>query len=895
MKKNILLLCACCACALLAEVQLVSKPVAVPAPIPFFTQTEAIPDGATEDPFLDNAPLAEPTPQEIALQMMLFQRPLTDPVWPSTHPQAFERIERLDGWGAQGQYVTLNFAVYPLAELKNLTVQVQGTPIQPEVRLVRYWNVIYPFYNSYSNPTGPKRYRRMPEFLMPVTSCDAPQGEPQRFYLTFHLPEDGNTEFSGEVLVYHDGIDQAVKIPFCLDVLPFQLKQDPAKHYSAYYYHVRHKDKTEFFAKNSGDKELVRKTQVAEFRRMKEYGFTRPPTFYMTFGQLPDGTTDAFFIPGFDEALEDMKTAGFDLTQPVPVVGCSYMMLYKRFTGHALESFHMQNIDCSKIPQELYDCIDSALGKFLKYAQEHDYPPMIFNPIDEPSPAALPFVLEIYRVFKRHGLTTYMTSPPDELIRQGDELFDIYSYGKFLVPYEKAVSGDKQEYWCYPNDIAFQKKDPVAMCHGGRLTYGLGYWRRGFHCIMPWIWSVTTSKRLCNAGGNLMNPETGELYMTTYWECFRLGVDDLRYVYTLEDAIVKRENTSDEALQALLQEARALLQLVWDRTCPLVIHMRDNLMPHAEIDALRAQMAEMIVKLTAYPATQDAVAQSVIIEPRGDYAWPKELPDSPNIFFHPLRRWEPVAKELSLQEYPDRLLVDIAIDHTLAGEGNYLCGWPRVRHAFNAEERDLTRFTSIDFDLEVSSDRDAQTDYNWPIAISFKTAKGQEMEFRFATTLEPQVKHHFSIPIARLTSFSIDDLKNMGFMQIFINESDYNHGSHLNIQVLNPHFVGFMSPTILKADAPAYISLPLPNFSLPVLVGGTAKDAECRIQAQLIDENGTVLQECEAPVVQGSGVCGFNTAGLLPGEYAIRIRLLDQNSHVQDELTRKLKASIGAK
>ena len=172
-------------------------------------------------------------------------------------------------------------------------------------------------------------------------------------------------------------------------------------------------------------------------------------------------------------------------------------------------------------------------------------------------------MLGIYRIFKKHGLTTFMTSPPDALIRQGDELFDIYSYGKFIVPYEKAVSGDKTEYWCYPNDNAYQKKDMVAMCHGGRLTYGLGYWRRGFHCIMPWIWSSRTTKRICNSGGNMLCPEDGRVFMTTYWECFRLGVDDMRYVYTLEDAIVRRENSEETAVKEVVKDARALLQKIW--------------------------------------------------------------------------------------------------------------------------------------------------------------------------------------------------------------------------------------------------------------------------------------------------------------------------------------------
>ena len=121
-----------------AELALTQKVADTRTPIVQPVQQDLPPEGAKADEFVDTAPEPKPTPFEEKTQMVIFQRPLTEPIWPSTKPQPFERVKDvLAGWGAQGQYVTLNFAVYPLADLKNLRVQVQvtGSTVQPEIRL----------------------------------------------------------------------------------------------------------------------------------------------------------------------------------------------------------------------------------------------------------------------------------------------------------------------------------------------------------------------------------------------------------------------------------------------------------------------------------------------------------------------------------------------------------------------------------------------------------------------------------------------------------------------------------------------------------------------------------------------------------------------------------------
>ncbi len=839
-------------------------------------QNEKYPADAKRSNYVENAPAPVPTAAESEARMLLFSRPLTEPVWAETRPLPYERVTGLEGWGARNQFVTLNFAVYPLKALKNLKVRVQGCAVQPEIRLVCYWDVVYPYYNSFLSDPKNKQFRRMPEFLAPVSVCDAPAGEPQRFLLTFKLPDNGTKELRGDVLIFHDDFGQALKLPFRIAVLPFELKQDPNKHYSACNYQVRTRGNW-FYEKYKNNPELLHKAQLGEFIRMREYGFTRPPTFYLEIGKLPDGTADAYRIPFLPEFTAELREAGFPVNAPITVPGSSAGRIYEKFTGHKLNNFHMDNIDCSKITPELYAYIGQALDKYLAYAKKNNYPPLIYLPIDEPSPATLPYVKGVYRIFKSRGLTTMMTSPPASF-KDADQLFDIYNYGSFSVPYEVAVSGKKKEYWCYPNDNTYQIKDPYVMCHGGRMTYGLGYWRSGFHCILPWIWRDNNPNRVCNSGGNMLRDD-GSLMLTTYWECFRLGVDDLRYIYTLQDAVVRRENSRDPKVQEAVCRAKELLQRMWNATCPQPAYLSDNLIPHAELDAWRALAAGMIMELKKFPESSNRISPSVIIDPQGSYAARPELTAGPGFITYDFKKWQPIAKELTLKELPNGVDVTIKVDHKSVGEGYsgkvvYPIGWPRIRAVFDGRTgMDFTKFTYIEFDLTVSSDRNIQYDYNWMLLCAARSISGKSTEFRFCSTLEPGVKHRIRIPISRFAPMGRAALRSVHFIQLTAPEANYPDGSTLRLKFENLRAVGFSAPTIVKTDAPAMAALPVAGISVPATVGGLADGVKAKMVCELLDGQGRCVQSTVGEVVDGHGFCGFPGEGLRPGNYTINLKL----------------------
>ena len=57
---------------------------------------------------------------------LLFQRPLTESIYPNTRPLADERIDSLVAFATPGQFEPVTFALYPVRALQNLKVRVSS-------------------------------------------------------------------------------------------------------------------------------------------------------------------------------------------------------------------------------------------------------------------------------------------------------------------------------------------------------------------------------------------------------------------------------------------------------------------------------------------------------------------------------------------------------------------------------------------------------------------------------------------------------------------------------------------------------------------------------------------------------------------------------------------------
>jgi len=152
----------------------------------------SVPENYTEQPFVETAPKPQLTAEEQERGFLLFQRPITEQVYPNTHPLDYERLEGLSAFAAQEEFEPVTFSIYPTRKLENLKVrcsalkngeaEISGDDIV--VRLATCWNIGYPTYTSRHT------YRRMPELLEQVTVNTSPAYECQRYWITVHAPKD---------------------------------------------------------------------------------------------------------------------------------------------------------------------------------------------------------------------------------------------------------------------------------------------------------------------------------------------------------------------------------------------------------------------------------------------------------------------------------------------------------------------------------------------------------------------------------------------------------------------------------------------------------------------------------------------------------------------------------
>ena len=205
---------------------------------------------------------------------------------------------------------------------------------------------------------------------------------------------------------------------------------------------------------------------------------------------------------------------------------------------------------------------------------------------------------------------------------------DIWCSQPYSVPFEQIIAQKRYEYWCYPNHNAGEIKDRLTMCKGGRMTYGFGFWRSGYTTLIPWNWCWTTARdpfdylRGRQSGCGQRMDDDGEVIPAVYWSCFREGYDDARYVYTLQQAIVQRQNSPHAACQAAVREGRRILQETWDAIRVQPRYLAEGMWPSEEFQVMRWRLAAQIEELLQYPATHDATAPSVLSEktatPAGD-------------------------------------------------------------------------------------------------------------------------------------------------------------------------------------------------------------------------------------------------------------------------------------
>ena len=444
------------------------------------------------------------------------------------------------------EYEPASFAVYAVEALSDVTVRCGAARSETselpasaiDVRLVKCWwqdGVELGYGDDVREPTfTPELLLKDPEFVTvdnrqktntlknPEAPRDArelqpvaiPAGTAQQFWVTVRVPADAEAGVYTGTLTLEPGDAPAMDMPLSIRVLPFELA-DPALTYSIYY-------RGQLAADPEGSIGANRKSAqqyLAEMRDLKAHGVTHP-TCYQSFGDREL----------FDRTLELRKQAGI-----------------------AVDPFYSLGITMGGGPPATPEALE-ALKARVRDAREqlrgHGVRELYVYGLDEAEGEKLKAVRAAFEAAHEAGAKLFVACGGVAFATIGD-LLDLAVYSGMPGP-------DEARKWHDAGHRIFSYNHPqvgMEQPETYRRNFGLRLWKAGYDGTMNYAYQDEFGNIYDDADGHFRDhvfayPTVDGVVDTIQWEGFREGVDDVRYLATLLEAVAHGKTVAAKAEQA---------------------------------------------------------------------------------------------------------------------------------------------------------------------------------------------------------------------------------------------------------------------------------------------------------------------------------------------------------
>lgn len=518
-------------------------------------------------------------------------RPITNAkILPTTFPVAGRISSVLSATACPGEYEPVSFAVSALEKVDKLKVTptdlVSANSRLPasavDVRVVKCWyqagvrisdtrhKVLVPElllkddglvrvdtkakqnYLRTTTPGGDTRYillsGKSSDNLKDIQPRDADTLQPldldadttRQFWVTVHVPPEAKPGgYVGHLNLTAAGVKPS-QLTLRLRVLPFHLAKS-ALRYSLYY-----RGRLTADGKGSISSETKSPVQYeAEMRDMKAHGVLYP-TIYQSYSET--------LLP---QALTIRRRAGLP-TEALYSLGLS--------TGNPTT-------------QAQLDALKAGVEKWKKLAARFGYRELYIYGIDEATGERLKSQRAAWKAVHEAGGKVFVACYKGTFEVMGD-LLDLAVYAGPPVPEEaKRYHDAGHRIFCYANpQVGVEEPETY------RRNFGLLLWKAGYDGAMDYAyqhsfthgWNDFDDSRYRDH--NFTYETVDGVIDTVEWEGFREGVDDVRYVTTLVNALRKAKTSKPAAAQQAQRWLNALD-------------------PGGDLDKIREQMVEWIMKL----------------------------------------------------------------------------------------------------------------------------------------------------------------------------------------------------------------------------------------------------------------------------------------------------------
>jgi len=548
---------------------------------------------------------------------VIFARHYLEKVFPLSNPRRREVRKTLNAFAALGEFEPVTFTVHPLKNLKRLRVTVSdltsaGGDVIPSRNIdVRY--VKYTERRHYPRLRGLKFYTVEPCILVKRNSFDAEKGINRTFWLTVKVPENATpSRYTGDIHIEFDNAPPYTLRLF-LDVLPLRLERPPDRHHFTGAYPPK---QYLIFPDQQEDRKEYYRQLEAQLRDIRDHGFEEYG-YYSTWLPAPEMRVENRKIVSLDftdtkEVCEIYRRVGM----PLPPIVIPFRQLVLKLMPEACRYVkcghsYMLTYDDSPAGKET---IISAIAQIRDEAKKQGLPPLEISLPDEPNGDQLKPVVEMARLIKAVdgvgitssglGVQSAFTLAP-YLTAMGAYIRDPAPYLKAARPHDVMVMVGHGSPW----------RDPAQM----RFRNGFWFYKSGVDAIRWWYYTEMGDPYLTidSAGGwesNLIYPTPeGTPNPTIDYECCREGVDDVRYIYTLEKRVAEARRSPSRAVRVTAERARAVLEGIMSRVFSDYHLYKGKLAvwsPEAS-DAYRRRIADAIVEIQ-----ETAAGKSVVKKPR---------------------------------------------------------------------------------------------------------------------------------------------------------------------------------------------------------------------------------------------------------------------------------------
>jgi hypothetical protein len=500
------------------------------------------------------APEGFPSKEDIARGYVVFVRNPLEPIYPGSFPRA-DDLNEMRSFAYLGQYLSFSVGVHALKDLKSATMSVSDMVSADGSRLAEnQFDIRVVKNHRVPAKKGEKTFYWLPVSLEKPALADIAAGRSQSFWVTAYIAPDVKAgDYTGKAELKSD-TEVLQTVSMRLKVLPLRLKRAPQTFC--------------MWQKSISDPVQYQKVMTD----LWEHGMNAAWPAHM--GEVgnrdvanknrPLPEDQVVPMRGGAEKAADMWNNSIFAKSPRP----SY--------GTPNTNWVTWNWDKEKdwmVNWPINEHLDNNMIKLIQLTEdvrrEKKLPEILYYLYDEPGghPETFPFALHYYKLLKTKfpHLKTFTTIGGglaigiDE-ISQLAPVVDVLTTNRISEKIIKDIRGYKREFQIYNGGTSVLSAPPRD-----RLFFGFFAWKSTASGIGQWVytWNKITASSIRSAGEHgYISPSDDGPVPTANWEAIRGGIDDMRYIVTLYDAIQKARKSGKADAQKEADAAEELLSSI---------------------------------------------------------------------------------------------------------------------------------------------------------------------------------------------------------------------------------------------------------------------------------------------------------------------------------------------